>query len=350
MPETLPAVFNRVSPDALSAALQYFRRIDVPFGTALMEEGDEDPTLICLLDGEVEIKTGGVDLGRAGPGDLLGEMALFGGGLRTATVKTSADTTFLMLDRPSYESLRDAANPVAQAIEEAALATLSSRLRDMNKRIGRLAEGTAAERVTPHPGLFERVSRLFGGIGGRSTARGVDKQAILRSSPVFSRTPEPALVELADKMTALSFSSGHFICTQGEFGKEMFVLGQGLVEIIVGLDNDKVEPLAQLDPGDVFGMASLIEDNPRMASCVARGSVIALSLDRDTYVKWTAGPEAVGSALRTAVIRSLVDQLAFANGQLAMLDLETKRKTGTFMKPLLKARGAAEAHSAKLRE
>lgn len=343
MSDRLPPLFDGIDPAALDFALQQFRRIDVPDGTPLMEEGDEDASLICIADGQVEIETGGVKLGKAGPGDIIGEMALFGSGLRTASVRSCAASVFLMLDRAGYESLRDAGSPVAKALEDLALTQLTQRLRDVNRRIGQVAAGTAAANVTPDPGVFQRVANLFGGLGGRSWTWGVDKVGALRQSSVFQTCSDAQLEQLAAQMGAAKFSSGHFICTQGEYGREMYLLTDGLVEVIVTLDAERVENLAQLDPGDVFGMASLIEDLPRMASCVARGAVTALTLDRDKFLALKDANSPAGSALRTALIRGLVDQLAYANGQLALLDIENKRKTGSFLTPLLRARAGTEA-------
>jgi CRP-like cAMP-binding protein len=348
MSDTLPPIFETVPADHLGQALRHFRRIEVGATTPLMEEGDDDPTLICIADGEVEIETGGVRLGKAGPGDLIGEMALFGDGMRTANVKATTDCTFLVLDRSNYEVLRDAGNLVAVALEHAALAQLIGRLRDMNLRIADLAVGTPAAQVTPDPGVFRRVAKLFGGGGGRAWAWGVDKVGILKKSSLFVNAPEAALKELADKMGAAKFHTGHFVCSQGEFGREMYILGDGLVEVLVALDADRVENVAQLDPGDVFGMASLIEDHPRMASCVSRGDVTCLTLDRDVFLAIKDSQTMAGTALRAALIRGLIDQLAAANGQIALLDFEKKRKTGSFMTGLLRAKASTEAHSQRI--
>jgi CRP-like cAMP-binding protein len=344
MTERLPAIFDGIPHDQLVVALRRFRKGAVQFGTLLIDEGEEDPSLLCILDGEVEIRTGGIELGRAGPGSLVGEMALFGEGLRTASVKSIKDTSFLMLDRGSYEAMRDEGHPIAKAIEDRALEQLTARLRATNQRIAKLAEGTRASSAVPSASIARQVAKLFGGGGSRGWALGADKVALLRKSPLFRGTEE-ALQALAAQMGAASFATGQFLCTQGEYGREMFVVGEGLVEVVVALDEDRVEPLATLDAGDVFGMSSMLEDMPRSASCVARGKVIALTLDGDAFRKLIGSQEPAGSLLRTAVIRGLVDQLAYANGQLAMLDIERRAKTGEHLTPLLRAKASMEAKS-----
>jgi CRP-like cAMP-binding protein len=350
MPEQLPAIFEGLPHNHLLAAMMQFQRLEMEYGAALMEEGDEDASLICILEGEVEIKTGKVDLGRAGPGQIIGEMALFGSGLRTATVKTVSDCTFLMLDRAGYESLRDKGNPIAHRLEDIALQQLVGRLRDINKRIGKLSEGTRAAAATPNAGILRNLARLFGGGGGRGFAFGVDPVAVLKKSSLFEGASDAALAEVGARFSKSSFSTGHFICTQGEYGHEMFIVASGLVEVLMAVDDTKVEPLATLDVGDAFGMASVIEDVPRMASCVAKERSVCLSLGRDEFRKLIAQEDAAGSAMRIAVIKSMTDQLAYANGQLALLDLERRQKTGEFTKSLLRANAGVEAHGRHLQE
>jgi CRP-like cAMP-binding protein len=273
-------------------------------------------------------------------------MALFGSGVRTASVTSRTPCALLMLDRRAYQFLRDANNPVAQAIEDGALATLTERLRDVGARITRLAEGSDARAVTPDPGVLRRIAKLFGGGGGRASAS-FDAAAVLKQSPMFAGGSEPAMVALAARMKAFRFSTGHFLCTQGEFGREMFVLAKGQVEVLAALDETRVEPLATLEIGDAFGTVSVIGHIPRMASCVSKGPVDALSLDVNAYREAILESGGAGSLLRTAIIRSLIDQIAYANGQLAMLDIEKRRKQGDVL-PILRASAGIDAHGRHL--
>lgn len=102
-----------------------------PAGTVLMKQGDTGAGLFVITAGHVKV-TQAVDpdraeenLGSAGPGDVLGEMALLDDLPRSATVTAVDDVTALLL--PIWEfrtTLR--ANP---EISVKLLATLSHRLR-----------------------------------------------------------------------------------------------------------------------------------------------------------------------------------------------------------------------------
>jgi len=55
-------------------------------GKTLVEQGDHGHELFLLLDGVLGVEVGGEKLVDLGPGAVLGERALIGGGARTATL------------------------------------------------------------------------------------------------------------------------------------------------------------------------------------------------------------------------------------------------------------------------
>ena len=78
--------------------------------TVFIEQGDDANNLYFLIQGRVKILIAGDDgkeiiLGEKGPGSYVGELALLGEGIRTASVQTLEDCQFLVLSRQSFESL-----------------------------------------------------------------------------------------------------------------------------------------------------------------------------------------------------------------------------------------------------
>ena len=117
----------------------------------------------------------------------------------------------------------------------------------------------------------------------------------------------------------------------------------GVVEVVVAAKGDKVEPLATLEAGEAFGMCALVQDrHTRMASCITRVRTTCLSMDRIQFAAVIHRADRVGSALRVALIRALIDQLAYANGQLAMLEMQIE------MGALIRAGAGVEAHGSYL--
>ena len=129
--KALVPLFKGASQLEVTAALRHFRPAKVDMNIPLMEEGDEDPSLIVVLDGELEVRCGPVELATARTGDLVGEVSLFTGARRTAAVRTLSPCKLLTLDRSGYEALAAAQNTVAYSLELDALAQLTRRLRRM---------------------------------------------------------------------------------------------------------------------------------------------------------------------------------------------------------------------------
>lgn len=340
-------LFEGVPRDHVEWALRLFRLVDAEYGMRLIEEGEEDPTLLCVVEGELVISTGDTELGLAEPGDMVGEMALFGEGQRMASVETTTNSRLLLLDRASYEKLRAVGSPVARAIETFALEQLMQRLSDTSDAIAELADGTPAAAVTPQKGFVAAVRSLFGSGGPRRVPE-VDPVEVLQRVPFFVDAPEEALLEIAGRVTAQAYAAGSFLCTEGTIGQEMYLLVDGAAEVIITTEGDRVEQLATLEPGDAFGMIALLDSRPRMASVVSREQVVVLVLGLTDWQDLVAADTPGGSAMRVAMIRSVSDQLAYANAQLSQLDIERQREQQPPLKRLYQANAHLEAHGRQL--
>jgi len=335
----LPPLLEDLAPEHRDEALEVFERLIALDGMVLIEEAEPDTSLVLVCQGKLEIRTGDVVLGSAEVGEMVGEMGLFGGEIRSASVVAVGDTTLLALGRRGYERLRGSGNPVVASIEHASLMELTERLRTTSDRVAGLAEGTSVEHLTPAPGFFARIATMFGA-GGIGAPPQVDAAVALARSSLFSEVPLPVLSKVASSFETVAAQEGHFFCTEGSVGDEMFLVVTGHVDVVVNTEGERVELVGTLEPGEAFGMCSLLEsDRQRMASCVATGPVVALSMSRSAWAEVVNRPDAVGSAVRVAAIRALSGQLSYANAQLALLDA-----TSPAEQVLVRASGALEAH------
>ena len=66
-------------------------------GDVLMQQDEQETFLLCVVDGTLEVTRDTVPLAVAGTGEILGEMALFGESVRSATVRASTPATLLRL-------------------------------------------------------------------------------------------------------------------------------------------------------------------------------------------------------------------------------------------------------------
>src|SRR5262249_10497613 len=94
-----------VGVDALRAVSYVLRRIELEDGDPLFEEGDTGKEAFLVLEGNIEITRRLASGGRhvrtvLGPGELFGELALFGSGRRAAGARAQGQTVVAAL---SYE-------------------------------------------------------------------------------------------------------------------------------------------------------------------------------------------------------------------------------------------------------
>jgi len=75
----------------------------------------------------------------------------------------------------------------------------------------------------------------------------------------------------------LTFANGAPIYTRGEPGTCAYIVTRGRVRIGNGA------PVAILEPGEIFGEASLVDDGPRMASATASGPTEVRVIDRALF-------------------------------------------------------------------
>jgi NTE family protein len=102
-------LFGSLDGPALSALEAELETLSLPGGRTLFHEGDDADSLYLVLAGCLAItvcRNGrDVPVARSHAGELVGEMALLGGGLRSATVTALRDTELLRLGKPSFEKL-----------------------------------------------------------------------------------------------------------------------------------------------------------------------------------------------------------------------------------------------------
>ncbi|MBC8447599.1 MAG: SpoIIE family protein phosphatase [Chloroflexi bacterium] len=88
---------------------------------------------------------------------------------------------------------------------------------------------------------------------------------LLRNVP-FLKGAKPSVLEgLAEVAVEKHFQPGQVILQEGSTGREMYLIIEGLVEVVKGSGDDEML-LAQRGPGDLFGEMALIEERPRFAT------------------------------------------------------------------------------------
>lgn len=99
-------------------------------GETIAEEGEAGRTFIVIERGEVTVTVHGEEVGRLGPGDSFGEMALIDKSARSATVKADTEVHGYQLPVWSFRPLVESHPEMAWALLEA----LAERVRQVEGR------------------------------------------------------------------------------------------------------------------------------------------------------------------------------------------------------------------------
>ena len=100
-------LFATCSKRELSRLLSLARTETVEAGHTLFVEGAPSSNLYVIVSGTAAVKRNGRRIGRAGPGDVVGELGVILGGPRTATVLAETPIEWLVLDQASLRAAID---------------------------------------------------------------------------------------------------------------------------------------------------------------------------------------------------------------------------------------------------
>jgi small-conductance mechanosensitive channel len=107
------------------------------------------------------------------------------------------------------------------------------------------------------------------------------KTALLKRLELFAVMGEKPLARIAQTMHRHEFGEQEFIVTQGEAGSSLFVVEEGLVNVLVNDGNGNQKWVAHIPPGGFFGEMALLTGEPRTASIQAETPVICYEIGKE---------------------------------------------------------------------
>ncbi|MHB1300535.1 MAG: cyclic nucleotide-binding domain-containing protein [Burkholderiales bacterium] len=113
--------------------------LQIGAGQPVFKVGDPGDRMYVLMTGEADIVVGNVVVERAGPGALLGELALVDATPRTATVMAITDCSLLPIDVKRFRFLVQETPNFALHV----MKVIAERLRKMDRRLLEV-QGTSA--------------------------------------------------------------------------------------------------------------------------------------------------------------------------------------------------------------
>ncbi|MES2640222.1 MAG: cyclic nucleotide-binding domain-containing protein [Myxococcota bacterium] len=306
-------LFAGVGLHLLADAAPLFQLRSVLGGGTLWYEGEPAEALAIVVDGALAVRVGVREVGRIGPGELVGETSAFFGEPRVATVTVTAPTRVLVLARAALAPLRASHPHVYDPLLQSALEAMARRVRDADRRISAASTAGVDAPIRIVPLALERVFRAFRG-PENETPPGIFTQ--LRRLPRLKDAPADALTILAAALTPRRVEEGDPVFLEGDTGDSAFVLTEGTLDVLREIYGGKASTLATLERGAVFGTGSLLLGERRNASCIAKTAcwVHELPVAAHQALRGEAG-----RLWRESLLSALRAQVVLADGLLAEL-------------------------------
>jgi len=147
-----------------------------------------------------------------------------------------------------------------------------------------------------------------------------EAKRFLLSIAVFGALPDRAADKLLELIEVRRHHPGEVVCTEGEPGRQMFIVRSGQVEVTKqGQREGAATCLARLGAGDCFGEMSLIDIQRRSATVTAsQDTELYVLSNKDFYTLYTYDPEAYTLVIMN-ICRAISRRLRSANNVIAGL-------------------------------
>ena len=203
-PQLDPRIVHGLKPEHVEDLRSTCHLAQVPAGAVLMEPGDDDRSMLLLLDGEIEPLAPETELARPPPlligGTSFGAEALRGMlSVRTRTAICRVDSQVMVLESPGFQELVQRGNPVEANIDATALREACSRLREQLGALrGRRDHHPLPDAPKPRrEGFMVRLGRAMDLIDPEEPELD-DLLAILSRFPGLEAAPESLLLRLEE--------------------------------------------------------------------------------------------------------------------------------------------------------
>ncbi len=240
--------------------------IDLEAGEELWRQGQQAEALYVVERGSVAVAARlpgerEVTIATLGSREVLGELALLDGGVRTAGVRALEPTRLLRLGRAEFRALVLSRDPCARMLRRRLTDLACARLRERHRTL-----------AATLPGALRPATAVRG-----ETAQTPDRAYLLRL-PFFRDFGADELEELLARASVERVAPGAVLVAEGERPRALFVTLNGAVEEVIRRDGGAIR-VALAGPGRGFGYAGLIAGGEATAAAAARERSVVLVVE-----------------------------------------------------------------------
>jgi CRP-like cAMP-binding protein len=139
---------------------------------------------------------------------------------------------------------------------------------------------------------------------------------LIKFSPLFENFNLWEVGLLSQFMQVYRTATGAEIIREGETGDFMVLLIEGGIEVFKQDRWNAPRLIAQILPGQSFGEMSMIDGEPRFATCVAAGSCMIAVLSRDSLARIILEQPTLGAKILMELVLMLSQRLRKTSSRL----------------------------------
>jgi CRP-like cAMP-binding protein len=298
----VPLFQGRDDADLLELA-RVLRRRAVSEGEVLWNQGELARELVFIVDGGVSasLHVPGdrvVEIARAGPGDMVGEIGLLDGGEHTMTVRATEPATTLVLGRHDFAALLAWPDPSAFELKRRLALQFAGRLRNQLAQLGLTLGGEPA------------------GVAGDGSARapvdlepcGPPDSRYLSRMATFHDVDPVALWGFLTSGSYAMCPPGTTLLAEGAPSAACYLTINGAVEKVL-IRGDRRVRVGLAGPGKAFGYEGLIDDRPSPVTAISRERTLLLLLPEDPFKQLFGREDTIARVFLDVILRDLVSTL-----------------------------------------
>ena len=299
---TVPLLAGRNESDIADLA-RVLRRRDVPAGETLWHQGEEARELLLIVRGAVSASLhapGGrvVEIGRAGAGEMVGELALLDGGGHTMSVHATEPATVLALGKADFVALLARQDPATFSLKRRLASVFAERRREQLRHLAASVGGD----VVDLPG--EDAARTFAEL----ESCGPPDSKYLRRMATFHDFDPAALWGFLTSGRYARCPPGRTLLAEGVPSTACYLTINGAVEKVLIRPDGRIR-VGLAGPGKAFGYETLIDGLPSPVTAITRERSLLLVLRREPFDQLFRREDAISRVFLDVIQRDLVATL-----------------------------------------
>lgn len=149
--------------------------------------------------------------------------------------------------------------------------------------------------------------------------------SILKTANLFGGLDKKEIKALAEKMYYCEFDKNSSLVYEGEMGNELYIVVEGKVDISIEEKSETAKQqrglisVAKIEAGDFFGEMSMLEQEPRSATCTAISNVKALVLKSKDFLSLIEDNPKLAGKILTNMLGTTASRLMSTNSFVTQL-------------------------------